>query len=54
MPIGHEEYRLKYGTEYSYCVDIKIGPLNYLFGFAPVLTGEEIMEICTSMKPVKP
>ncbi len=54
MPVGHEEYRLKYGTEYSYCVDIKIGSLNYLFGFAPVLTEEEIIEICASMRPVKP
>ncbi|NHV99597.1 MAG: hypothetical protein HA496_08155 [Thaumarchaeota archaeon] len=54
MPVGHEEYRLKYGTEYSYCVVIKIGSLNYLFGFAPVLTEEEIIEICASMKPVKP
>ncbi|MGB9718679.1 MAG: hypothetical protein ACP5PQ_03905 [Thermoproteota archaeon] len=53
-PTGYREYYLKYGTEYAYLVDIKIGPLNYLFRFAPVLTEEEIMEICTSMKPATP
>jgi hypothetical protein len=41
---------LKCGKEYSYCVNIKISPL---FGFAPILTEKEIMEICISMKPVK-
>lgn len=53
-PVGYREYYLKYGTGYAYLVDIKIGSLNYLFGFAPVLTEEEIMEICASMRPVAP
>lgn len=53
-PMGYGEYCLKYGTEYAYLVDIKIGSLNYLFRFAPVLTEEEIMEICQSMRPMVP
>ncbi|MEM2598176.1 MAG: hypothetical protein QW796_03855 [Thermoproteota archaeon] len=53
-PMGYREYYQKYGTEYAYLVDIKIGPLNYLFSFAPVLTEKEIMEICESMRPVIP
>ncbi|MEM2058759.1 MAG: hypothetical protein QXO76_10985 [Thermoproteota archaeon] len=53
-PVGCEEYRLKYGIGYAYLVDMKIGPLNYLFRFAPVLKEEEVMEICESMRPVVP
>ncbi|MEM2688018.1 MAG: hypothetical protein QW796_06695, partial [Thermoproteota archaeon] len=53
-PVGYEEYRLKYGIGYAYLVDMKIGPLNYLFRFAPVLKEEEVMEICESMRPVVP
>jgi len=50
--VSHEEYYLKYRTQFAYLVDLQIGTLNYLYRFSPVMTGEEAMEVVASMKPV--